>query len=386
MVNQQDMAWRAEMLRLRGFYASRAALGGNLVIREVQPGRSITGGYVRRVIESIGGIDVSTQSNEQLFHLLTEESQASSSPNAGENTLPMYRALTFRRIVVSPATRAAHAASHATDRGREINAASHATDRGREINAASHATDRGRQLNAASHATDRGRELNAASHATDGARVLNAASHARSLEEQLNEEKRSKGYENNFVLPTNKCNPYYQNSKFVKSNEENDWFNAIKSDKYFGFRRVKGYESLQLFWNRSCPNCGCRFLNTQSDSFLTKCCRTSQEVSYPPELPVTPGILKAIKDDPVEMSTNATTTNNILAFGATCVDNNTGGGFQKDFRGNHSVTIKGKTYHKTHQQQKSNPTSGLGVMFFEHSQTTARDLARAENNRRRTGV
>ena len=86
-MNQQETFWSVEMLRIRGFYASRATPGGPLVIRAVQPGRALPGGYCRRVIESIGGIDVSTQTNEQLFHLLTEESQASSSPNAGENTV-----------------------------------------------------------------------------------------------------------------------------------------------------------------------------------------------------------------------------------------------------------------------------------------------------------
>ena len=86
--------------------------------RAVQPGRALPGGYCRRVIESIGGIDVSTQTNEQLFHRLTEESQASSSPNAGENTLPTFQTIVFRPIIVSPATRAANAASHARSQGK----------------------------------------------------------------------------------------------------------------------------------------------------------------------------------------------------------------------------------------------------------------------------
>jgi len=125
-------------------------------------------------------------------------------------------------------------------------------------------------------------------------------------------------------------------------------------------------------------------LNSQSDAFLTKCCRTPQELSYPPEKPLTPMILKAIKEEPAHMSGNATTYNNICAYGATCVDNDTGGGFETDFRGPASVTIRGHTYHITHDQRQSNPTSGLGVMFFEHSMEIATDLARAENTRRTT--
>jgi hypothetical protein len=94
-------------------------------------------------------------------------------------------------------------------------------------------------------------------------------------------------------------------------------------------------------------------------------------------------ILKAIKEEPAHMSGSATTYNNIMAFGATCVDNNNDvGGFERDFRGPASVTIKGHTYHKTHDQRQSNPTSGLGVMFFENSTAIVTDLARAENTRR----
>jgi hypothetical protein len=93
-------------------------------------------------------------------------------------------------------------------------------------------------------------------------------------------------------------------------------------------------------------------------------------------------IRKAIIENPAHMSANATTYNNIMAFGATCVDNGNGGGFEKDFRGPYSVTIKGHTYHCTHDQRPSNPTSGLGVMFFEHSMQIATDLARAQNDQR----
>ena len=65
MADQQEVAWREAMLSIRGFYASRRTVGGPVVIREVQQGRSTVGVYVSRVIERIGGIDVSSQSNTE---------------------------------------------------------------------------------------------------------------------------------------------------------------------------------------------------------------------------------------------------------------------------------------------------------------------------------
>jgi len=102
--------------------------------------------------------------------------------------------------------------------------------------------------------------------------------------------------------------------------------------------------------------------------------------------PLTPAILEAIELHPVHMCSLATTYNNMTCFGATCVcNNNDVGGFEKDFRGDHAVTIKGHLYHTTHDQQSSNPSSGLGVMFFEHKKEHAVALVTAENNRRGTG-
>ena len=235
--------------------------------------------------------------------------------------------------------------------------------------------------NAARNADQRG---NQSLQHQNAARAHASSARARRREIVATEERLQTGYEDNFMLPTRLCNPYYKNSKFDASRQENDWYNAIKSKKYFGFRNQSDYVSLELFWNRQCPNCGCRYLNTQSDTFITKCCRVPQEVSFPPEKSLTPNIRKAIKEQPAHMSANATTYNNILAFGATCVDNDTGGGFQSDFRGPASITIRGHTYHCTHVQSESKITSGIGVMFYEHSKQTATDLAREQNNRRMT--
>lgn len=109
-------------------------------------------------------------------------------------------------------------------------------------------------------------------------------------------------------------------------------------------------------------------------------------MSYPTMRPLTPAILEAIELHPVHMCSLATTYNNMTCFGATCVcNNNDVGGFEKDFRGDHAVTIKGHLYHTTHDQKSSNPSSGLGVMFFEHKKEHAVALLNAENDRRGTG-
>jgi hypothetical protein len=68
------------------------------------------------------------------------------------------------------------------------------------------------------------------------------------------------------------------------------------------------------------------------------------------------------------MSKYAQTYNNLLSFGSVGVDNKRGGGFEKGFKGPHAATINGRTYHKTHDQSSSNPSSGLGYIFFDNLQ------------------
>ena len=81
MSQLNDIEKRAEMLRLRDFYASRMMPNGPVKIREVGAFRA--GFYVGRVIQSIGGTDLSNQSDEEVYALLTREIESSSSPNAG---------------------------------------------------------------------------------------------------------------------------------------------------------------------------------------------------------------------------------------------------------------------------------------------------------------
>jgi hypothetical protein len=80
-----------------------------------------------------------------------------------------------------------------------------------------------------------------------------------------------------------------------------------------------------------------------------------------------PEIHKLVMDNLSHMSSNATTYNNLLSFASVGVSNDTGGGFEKGYRGNHSITCRGRTYHCFHPVDPSKPPSGLGLMFFENS-------------------
>ena len=84
--------------------------------------------------------------------------------------------------------------------------------------------------------------------------------------------------------------------------------------------------------------------------------------------PLLPSVKEALIKYPVHMSKYSQTYNNLLSFGAIGVDNKRGGGFEKGFKGPHAATINGRTYHKTHDQSSSNPSSGLGYIFFDNLQ------------------
>jgi hypothetical protein len=81
-----------------------------------------------------------------------------------------------------------------------------------------------------------------------------------------------------------------------------------------------------------------------------------------------PSIKEAIKEYPTHMSKHAQTYNNFLSCGAVGIDNKRGGGWERNFRGPHAATINGRTYHKTHDQSSSNPSSGIGYIFFDNLQ------------------
>lgn len=94
MAELSESEMREEMLRKRGFYASRLIPGGPVKIREVLAGRVPSGYYVSRIIERIGGIDVSSLDNQQIYYYLTAE-EPSSSANASAQ--PTYSAILLKK-------------------------------------------------------------------------------------------------------------------------------------------------------------------------------------------------------------------------------------------------------------------------------------------------
>jgi hypothetical protein len=189
----------------------------------------------------------------------------------------------------------------------------------------------------------------------------------------------------NFEKETKNCKCYYNHNKFVNSHKNNNWEAAINSE-IFGFQRMKGYQSLELYWNKKCEECLAMYLDGETSAFMKKCCGSfkahgMQSVPYglsdlPPLLP---SIKKAINDNPIHMSKYAQTYNNLLSFGAVGVDNKRGGGFEKGFKGPHAATINGHTYHKTHSQSSSNPSSGLGYIFFDNLQKLSENGEKLDN-------
>ena len=75
----------------------------------------------------------------------------------------------------------------------------------------------------------------------------------------------------NFDRKTAMCNPYYKHHEFVNSHNDNDWEKA-KQSEMFGFQRMQGHQSLELYWNKKCPECGAMYLDGESPAFMTKCC------------------------------------------------------------------------------------------------------------------
>jgi hypothetical protein len=178
----------------------------------------------------------------------------------------------------------------------------------------------------------------------------------------------------NFDRETKDCNGYYPHDKFVNSHNDNDWAKA-KESEMFGYQKMRGYQSLELFWNKKCEYCHAMYLDGETPAFMKKCCGSfkfhgmeCEPTGLPDLKPLLPSIKKAIAEEPVHMSKYAQTYNNLLSFGATGVENKRGGGFERGFRGPHAATINGRTYHKTHDQSSSNPSSGLGYIFFDNLQ------------------
>ena len=124
------------------------------------------------------------------------------------------------------------------------------------------------------------------------------------------------------------------------------------------------------FWNVPCDfGCGYNHFHLSSNE-KTKCCLegtiTYEAIMYPKLKPLPPN-LREIFQNPSKFSSISSTYNNILAMGATGVDNGKGGGFEHDMHGNHAVKLNGRTYHffPTTTSSTTEPSGGLSYFMFD---------------------
>ena len=123
---------------------------------------------------------------------------------------------------------------------------------------------------------------------------------------------------------------------------------------------------MELYWNQKCDRCGAKYLDSENDSFIKKCGCYNNVVDDLRPLP--PIFAEALRQFPNHMSSLSQIYNNILSFGGVGIASKFGGGCQKNFQGRHAATINGRTYHKTHSQSSSNPSGGIGYIFFDNLQ------------------
>ena len=364
-----ETSLRDTMLDIRGFFAARARQIGhgggrgdpeNVVVREVQENVVLPAGvFVGAVVDIIGNTETATCTDDALVALfLTPIADMTS--QAESSTSDSVR-MALSQNVQSSGSMSASACS--TD---EVFLRLTCNVRNSLVGAEqAQFDDRRRRA-----IIDRGKSIQAVvqksnlrtGHFTDNF-VL----------------KRDSRYQS---INVTQYNAYYDHPLFRASTRENDRQLAEKSEMFFGYRRVAGYESLELFWSRTCNHCGARFLNTSTYSFRRHCCGPAQNVKFPLWKPLSPRVRRAIEEMPQHFSKCATSYNHLLAFGAIGVDNDSATpGFQHNFRGEHSVTVRGRVYHHTPAQSSSNPNSGLGFMFFDNTDAIA-ELAREQNNQR----
>ena len=123
-------------------------------------------------------------------------------------------------------------------------------------------------------------------------------------------------------------NPYYYHELLPESNNKYNWFRALRSWR-FGYKKQRGYESLELYWEIQCGNCGNLYLTGSSEEFIGKCCNPIEKAMNDPErydypkLEALTPYLRSLTSDK-EFCHSSHCYNNRLAFGATGVENDEG--------------------------------------------------------------
>lgn len=130
------------------------------------------------------------------------------------------------------------------------------------------------------------------------------------------------------------------------------------------------HDTERSFWNVPCEfGCGYKHFYLSSNE-KTKCCVEGRvafaSTKYPVIKPL-PSSLLYIFQNTIKFSTISSSFNNILAMGATGVDNGKGGGFERDMHGNHAVKLNGRTYHffPPSISSMTDPSGGLSYFMFD---------------------
>jgi hypothetical protein len=89
-----ESARRQAMLHARGFYATRRTPNGPVIIRERAEGRAVPTAYwIGRTITTIGGVDITDRTDEEIYYSLISQLPSSSSSASAE---PTYLELGFK--------------------------------------------------------------------------------------------------------------------------------------------------------------------------------------------------------------------------------------------------------------------------------------------------
>ena len=152
-----------------------------------------------------------------------------------------------------------------------------------------------------------------------------------------------------------------------RNNYENN--TKRRRTQYDRERKARKWDPIRLYWNKECAfGCGCVHLSSASSSQLRLCCQNGKLHSYeqlalkqyPPEF------FEIISNNIKHISRSSSAYNNIFALCATGVQNDQGGGWEKNMVGSHCVKMNGRTYHKMNNATNSTkPSGGVSYMTFD---------------------
>ena len=138
---------------------------------------------------------------------------------------------------------------------------------------------------------------------------------------------------------------------------------------------------ITLYWNSICQYCSYIHLNTSSAADKKKCCLNGLAMEGYPEnfklKPIEEPLLSIYKTN--EFQQQCTTSNNILCFAATGVENDHGGGWIGDIMGPHAIKLNGRTYHCMFPATNSTDASG-GLSYFLFDNHAALSVAAQNRN------